>query len=56
MTPPGSPLPRGGDDVVLDVAPVERPRTRVLTGRISEMSRNRPQEAAALIRNMLEEE
>jgi flagellar M-ring protein FliF len=44
------------DDVVIDVAPVERPRSQVLTGRISEMSRNRPQEAAALIRNMLEEE
>jgi flagellar M-ring protein FliF len=44
------------DDVVIDIAPVERPRSQLLTGRISEMSRNRPQEAAALIRNMLDEE
>jgi flagellar biosynthesis/type III secretory pathway M-ring protein FliF/YscJ len=39
-----------------EVPAVERPRTQVLTGRISQLSRNRPEDAAALIRNMLEEE
>jgi flagellar biosynthesis/type III secretory pathway M-ring protein FliF/YscJ len=54
-SPAGS-VARDADDVVVELAPVERQRTQVLTGRISEMSRSRPQEAAALIRNMLEEE